>query len=96
MPIWPGVKFLSAASKADSLELNIVITVILDVIKELSQGGWGGGRGRAPVLVGASGNAVGIPVGTAQNRWRYIKLVISAGRLGKLLSSMYFELNRPD
>lgn len=56
----------------------------------------GGGRGRAPVLVGASGDAVGIPVGTAQNRWRYIKLVISAGRLGKLLSSMYFELNRPD
>lgn len=53
------------ASKADSLELNIVITVILDVIKELSQGGWGGGRGRAPVLVGAGGNAVGIPAGTA-------------------------------
>lgn len=37
----PGSNPLSAACKADSLELNIVITVILDVIKELSQAGWG-------------------------------------------------------
>lgn len=43
MPILPGVKFPSAASKADSLELNMVITVILEVIKEFSQGGWRGG-----------------------------------------------------
>lgn len=64
MPIWPGVKFLSAACKAASLELNIVITVILDVIKELSQGGWGQDACVPPALVSASGNAVGIP-GTA-------------------------------
>lgn len=72
MPILPGVKFPSAASRADSPGLNIVITVILDVIKEFSQGRWGeGGHVCAPVLVCASGNAVGIPVGTMRNGWRH-------------------------
>lgn len=91
MPISPVVKFLSAACKVGLLELKRRDYCL----SGCDQGVLRADREHscAPRLVCASGRT-GIPVRPTWDMWRQLQLVTPAGKIGRLLSSTYFELNK--